>query len=198
MIGRINRTKSKWSNRTMECNQNQLKIYIFFPTLIDFDRLIVRSISLIHGVLQVFRSPHLGPKTPIWSSPPPTLFPGFPPFEEYFCDQPIYNILHNSLTKITIPCSEHTNAWNIPYKGTNFHGNLFSPFSWFFDQIAKIWAYKIQFLPAFYRKIWKIPRKMKLICPKKVKTGDSREMRIFQFFFRPQKLVPAKISFGEH
>ena len=33
----------------------------------------------IHGVLQVFRSPHLGPKTPIWSSPPNYPFSGIPP-----------------------------------------------------------------------------------------------------------------------
>ena len=54
--------------------------------------------------------PIWGPKPPFGLLPPPTLFPGFPPFEEYFCDQPIHYILHNNLTNRTIPCSEHTNA----------------------------------------------------------------------------------------
>ena len=47
-----------------------------------------------------------------------------------------------------------------------------------------------------YRKIWKTPRKMKEICPKKGKTAkiNSCEMRFFQIFLRPPKLVPAKIS----
>ena len=38
---------------------------------------------------------------------------------------------------------------------------------------------------------------MKEICPKKGKTTkiNSREMRCFRIFFRPRKLVPAKINF---
>ena len=57
--------------------------------------------------------PIWGPKPPSGLLPPITLFPGFPPFEKYICDQLIHYILNNNLTKITIPCSEHTNAWNI-------------------------------------------------------------------------------------
>ena len=37
---------------------------------------------------------------------------------------------------------------------------------------------------------------MKETCPKKGKTAkiNSHEMRLFRFFFRPRKLIPAKIS----
>ena len=73
------------------------------------------------------------------------------------------------------------------FVGTNFRG--------FSAKSRKFKPAKYNFCQ-FYQKNWKIPRKMKEIWPKKGKTAkiNSREMRFFRIFFRPRKLVPAKIS----
>ena len=68
------------------------------------------------------------------------------------------------------------------FRGFSANSRKFKPAKYNFCQI--------------YRKIWKTPRKMKEICPKKGETAkiNSHEMRFFRIFFRPRKLVPAKIS----
>ena len=86
----------------------------FNPVLNCKTRSLERWAQRMFMVSSRFSGPPIwGPKPPSGLLPPITLFPGFPPFEKYICDQLIHYILNNNLTKITIPCSEHTNAWNI-------------------------------------------------------------------------------------